>query len=339
MKRKRRKKILIGCLCVLAVLAAAAGTGFYALMGGFYHSEPYTESHDSLTPELAVSGGLIQGYHDEDAPDVEVYKGIPYAAPPVGELRWKVPQDVDAWSGVLDCTHWSSSAMQDDPVPFLNYTEEYIVTNKECSEDCLYLNVWTTSDARETDAALPVIVYIHGGGYSGGGSSCEIYEGQSVAGKGAVFVSINYRVGIFGFLATTELVGEGACAGNYGMMDQIKALEWVRDNIAVFGGDPGNVTIMGQSAGGQSVQSLLVSPKASGLFEHAVVMSSNAVTREGYQTQTERIEKGDEATDGRTTEELRSMSADEVMKIDYDDFGPCIDGVCIVDTYVNSVAL
>ena len=331
------RKIIKTVLICMLIIGIAAGIGIYALMGGFYQLKEYSESHDVLTEPVRINDGWIQGYLDEEYPEVEVFKGISYADAPVGDLRWKAPQDVIPWEGILECTHWSKSAMQAKPVPFLNYTEEFIITNNNLSEDCLYLNVWVKKSSRTNQEKLPVIVFIHGGGYSGGGSSCEIYEGQAIADKGAVFVSINYRVGIFGYLATSELKEEDPSAGNYGLMDQIKALEWVRDNISAFGGDPGNVTIMGQSAGGQSVQSLLVCAKAKGLFQHAVVMSSNAVTRTGYQKQEDRIMNGDKVVKGKTLEELRNMSAEEIMKIDYSDLGPCIDGMYIEDTYLNCV--
>lgn len=332
------KRILKIILIVVIAVILLGGIGLYALMGGFYRLKDYSETHETLTEVVSLKNGNIQGYMDENCSGVEVYKGIPYAKPPVGNLRWKAPQPVESWDGVLDCTRWSSSAIQEKPVPFLNYTEEFIITNNKRSEDCLYLNVWTTTKARENAKALPVIVFIHGGGYSGGGSSCEIYEGQEIAGKGAVFVSINYRLGILGYLATTELCKEDPAAGNYGLMDQIQALEWVKDNIAVFGGDPNNVTIMGQSAGGQAVQSLIVSPKANGLFRHAVVMSSNAATRAAYTTQEDRIRQGDKAIKGKSLAALREMSPEDLMKLDYNDLGPCVDDVFITGSYSECVA-
>lgn len=330
------KRILKIVLLVILLIAVVSGIGLYALMGGFYQLKEYKESHDQLSDVLTLPQGQIQGYIDEDYPEVEVYKGIPYATAPIGDLRWREPQGAQNWSGILDCTKYSSSAMQAKPVPFLNYTEEFIIRNNELSEDCLYLNVWTRTEDRINQSKLPVIVFIHGGGFSGGGSSCEIYDGEAIADKGAVYVNINYRVGIFGYLATSELVSENPSAGNYGLMDQIKALEWVHENISLFGGDPDNVTIMGQSAGGQSVQALLLCEKAKDLFQHAIVMSSNALTRTGYQLQSERITNAERNIDKSLTE-LRNMSAEEVLKIDYDDLGPCIDHIYLDDTYANSI--
>ncbi|MCU4163464.1 carboxylesterase/lipase family protein [Carboxylicivirga caseinilyticus] len=224
---------------------------------------------------VKVCGGLVSGKY---LPDTEVfaYKGIPFAKPPVGDLRWKAPQPVDSWDGVRDCTAFSASAMQFTPQPFLMWTQEFIAPAEPLSEDCLYLNVWTAAKKEEKQ---PVIVFIHGGGFSSGSGSVPIYDGANMAAKGAVFVTINYRVGIFGFFAHPELSKEAASgtSGNYGLLDQIAALKWVRDNIGEFGGDPDNVTIAGQSAGAFSVNYLVASPLAKGLFHRAIAESGGAV--------------------------------------------------------------
>ena len=337
MKRKRTfKVVLITISCILLTAVLAARVFLFVLIRGDQGQQPMQDSFETYTEVLQLSDGRIRGYMYEDT-GVEVYKGIPYAAAPTGELRWKAPQDVTGWTDVRDCVYWSDSAMQAEQNGFMNYTREFIISNKSYSEDCLYLNVWTTSTARESGLELPVIVYIHGGAYNSGGASCEIYQGQGIAQKGAVFVSINYRLGVFGYYSSSELLAEDASAGNYGLMDQIKALEWVRQNIAQFGGDPDNVTVMGQSAGAGAVQSLIISPKAKGLFSRAVVMSYNAVLRSDCVTARERAQLGDKAANGKALAELRATSAEELMKPDWSSLGGCVDGVYLTGTYLDSV--
>jgi para-nitrobenzyl esterase len=199
------------------------------------------------------------------------YKGIPFAAPPVGELRWKAPQALEPWEGILECDAFGPSPVQGKPMAFMFWSEEFLIPADPISEDCLYLNVWT--EAETIEEKLPVIVYIYGGGFRSGGSGCAIYDGASMASKGVVFVSINYRVGLFGFLAHPELTAESeyGSSGNYGILDMIAALKWVNRNISQFGGDPGNVTIAGQSAGAFGVNYLTVSPLARGTFHRALL--------------------------------------------------------------------
>ncbi len=193
---------------------------------------------------------------------VRVYKGIPYAAPPVGALRWKPPQPARPWKGILVAKSFPANCPQ---VP--------IVPGPQ-SEDCLGLNVWTP--ARDASQKLPVMVWIHGGGFQIGSSSQTAYDGEALASRGVVVVSINYRLGIFGFLAHPALDRESprGVSGNYGLLDMIAALEWVRRNVAVFGGDPGNVTIFGESAGGTAVCLLMVMPQAEGLFQKVISESA-----------------------------------------------------------------
>ncbi|MEP7319706.1 MAG: carboxylesterase family protein, partial [Panacibacter sp.] len=224
------------------------------------------------TDTVKVTGGLISGTKSNEG-DIRIFKGIPFAAPPVGDLRWKAPQPVKPWTGVKKCEAFGPSPMQNKPVPFSMWTEEFLIPKEPISEDCLYLNVWTK--AKSAKENKPVIVYIYGGGFSSGGSGCAIYDGEAMAKKGIVFVSINYRVGIFGFFAHPELTKESVsnASGNYGLMDQIAALQWVKKNIASFGGDPNNVTIAGQSAGSMSVNCLVASPQAKGLFQRAIAES------------------------------------------------------------------
>lgn len=224
-------------------------------------------------PTATTKNGLVEGSTTPDGM-VASFKGIPFAAPPLGELRWKAPQPVANWSGSRDCTRFGPSAMQATPAPFFVWSEEFLIPKAPISEDCLYLNVWSPTAAIAKEK-LPVIVWVHGGGFTSGGGACPIYDGEGMARKGVVFVSINYRVGIFGFFAHPELSresGHGA-SGNYAFLDMVAALQWVQQNIAAFGGDPGRVTIAGQSAGSFAVNALVASPLAKGLFHRAIGQS------------------------------------------------------------------
>jgi para-nitrobenzyl esterase len=217
-------------------------------------------------PVVTVAQGQLAGSRAEG---INVFRGIPYAAAPVGDLRWKAPRPAEPWSGIRDAADFGPSCIQ-PPVP---PTSVYFDPPKASSEDCLSLNVWAPEDAEKA----PVIVWIHGGSLRIGGSAQPMYDSAVYAERGIVFVSINYRLGVLGWLAHPELMAEdpSGLSGNYGLLDQIAALEWVRDNIAAFGGDPDNVTIMGESAGALSVTYLLISPPAEGLFDKAIIESTN----------------------------------------------------------------
>lgn len=205
-----------------------------------------------------VTGGRIEGYEEDG---LKVFKGIPFAEAPVGDLRWKAPQRVIDWEGVRSAKEFGPSPIQGGE-------------NPDNSEDCLYLNVWTP--ATSTDDRLPVMVWIYGGGFAGGSSS--YFDGAPIAKRDVLLVSINYRVGVMGFFAHPELSAENDqhVSGNYGILDQIAGLKWVQDNIASFGGDPNNVTIFGESAGGISVSMLCASPLAKGLFARAISQSGGS---------------------------------------------------------------
>jgi para-nitrobenzyl esterase len=226
-------------------------------------------------PVVKTENGLVQGYA---AGELNIFKGIPFAAPPVGDLRWKAPQPVKTWTGVLKCDKFSPSAMQAKPVPFMMWSEEFITPPDKLSEDCLYLNVWAPS--KKSKEKLPVFVWIYGGGFSSGSAACAVYDGEEIATKGIVFVSFNYRVGVIGFMSHPELSSESPnkVSGNYGLLDQIAALQWVKKNIEAFSGDPQKVTIAGQSAGSMSVCSLVASPLAKGLFRGAIAQSGGILT-------------------------------------------------------------
>src|SRR5579859_500407 len=223
-----------------------------------------TASRLSHLNEVKTSSGLVIGAADDD---VVAFKGIPYAAAPVGPLRWRPPQPAPAWSQPL-------TANKVGPICMQKYdAKDNGVGPLPMSEDCLTLNVWRPF--RETGAALPVMVWIHGGGFVNGSGTAALYDGSALARQGVVVVTLNYRLGRFGFFAQPALDREhpGEPVGNFGLLDQIAALKWVRDNIAGFGGNPGEVTIFGESAGGISVNQLMVSPAARGLFKAAITES------------------------------------------------------------------
>jgi para-nitrobenzyl esterase len=239
-----------------------------------------TESQTFKLPdEVEIESGRITGVPGRNQ-SIMVFKGIPYAAPAVGDLRWRPPQPVQPWKGIKACDRFGPSAMQAPQAPFMMWSTEFIIdTSLGYSEDCLTLNVWT--DAESSAWKRPVLLFIHGGGYTSGGSSCEIYDGEGLAKKGVVVVTINYRLGVFGFFTHPALSAESEnrVSGNYGILDMIAALKWVKENIAAFGGDPGNVTIQGQSAGASAVNVLLLSPLATGLFQRAIPQSFNLLNR------------------------------------------------------------
>ena len=213
-----------------------------------------------------VTGGQIEGVVKGG---VASFKGIPFAASPVGNLRWKAPQPIKPWAGVRKSTKYGPAPMQDPRIALLTTGGVGI------SEDCLYLNVWTP--AKDRGEKLPVMVWIYGGGFAMGATSTPIYDGTHLAEKGVVLVSIAYRVGPFGFLAHPELTAEEGGSGCYGIEDQVAGLKWVHDNIAQFGGDPSRVTIFGESAGGISVSMLTIVPSAHGLFQRAISESGGSM--------------------------------------------------------------
>lgn len=225
---------------------------------------------------VKTENGLVEGLHGWD-PRIAVFKGVPYAGPPVGEWRFRSPRPLTPWEGVLQAFDYAPVSMQQTPGIDKEsfWTKEMHPTGPEyeVSEDCLYLNIFTP--ARDNQAMLPVLFYIHGGGFTGGYPSEIEFDWEHMARKGMVVVSIQYRLGIFGFLASTALsqVHTEEGKGNYGIEDQIAALDWTRKNIRAFGGDPDRITIAGQSAGAMSVQCLLASPKTEGMIRGAIVES------------------------------------------------------------------
>lgn len=215
-------------------------------------------------PLVEAPAGKLEG---SEVDGIRAFKGIPYARPPVGDLRWRPPVPAPGWTGVREATKFGKACIQPPPNPASVYYSGALPT----SEDCLTLNVWAPAGAKK----LPVMVWIHGGALAGGSSAEPLYDGTKLAQRGILVVSINYRLGLLGYLAHPALSAESPekLSGNYGLLDQIAALRWVRDNIAAFGGDPGRVTIAGESAGALSVIALLASPRASGLFHRAILQS------------------------------------------------------------------
>jgi para-nitrobenzyl esterase len=244
-------------------------------------------------------------------PDVRVYKGIPYAKPPVGDLRWKKPLAVDAWTSVKPANQFAASCMQ-APYP---ENSPYYSKLGAVSEDCLYLNVWTAAKAAKEKR--PVMVWIHGGAFTRGSGATPTYDGEALAAKGAIVVTINYRLGIFGFFAHPELTKESDVhsSGNYGLLDMVAALQWVHENIAAFGGDPKRVTIFGESAGSWGVNYLMASPLAKGLFERVIGESGANFGRNATLADVEKdgVRFG-ERIGAPTLAALRAKPADELQK-------------------------
>ena len=273
-----------------------------------------------ITQPIAVEGGLVSGVPGNDS-TIMTFKSIPFAAPPVGNLRWRAPQPIVPWHGLHATDKYPPSCIQDIPTANPPWTYEFM-THNEIGEDCLYLNVFTP--ANSAAKKLPVFVWIYGGGFQQGSTAVPLYDGEGLAKKGLVVVTINYRVGVLGFLAHPELTKESGhqSSGNYALLDQIAALQWIQSNIAKFGGDAHNVTIAGQSAGGAAVHDLTASPLARGLFQRAIVQSGgSSVGRGGITNGPEALaaaetkgEKFAEAKGAHSLADLRSMSWQKLME-------------------------
>ena len=294
---------------------------------------------------IKVDSGKLQGFFTADQ-KVIAYKGIPFALPPVEELRWRPPQPLGRWKGTLAARDFGPRCIQFNP------SSDMIFRDPGSSEDCLTLNVWVPADASpgKKSPGLPVMVWIHGGGFASGGTSEARHDGQFLAHRGVIVVSMNYRLGIFGFLALPELAAESAnhASGNYGLMDQTAALAWVQRNIAAFGGDPTNVTLFGESAGSRSVCEQMASPITRGLFAKAIGESSAAFDSPDitipHREQAERIDAvWAERTFGSSRLfYLRQLPVDEVEKPanspNAPAFRPVIDGFFLPDSVPNIYA-
>lgn len=245
-----RAKIAVAALGLALTFTATAG-----------HAE---------TPVVKIDSGTLSG--DQQAGGVKVFKGVPYAQPPIGPLRWRPAVPAKAWSGVLDATRFGPACLQKTKLTAAEKAAEGALPDS-FAEDCLTLNLWVPAKA---DHPLPVMVWLHGGGHTAGGSSLPYYDGTSFARDGVILVSVNYRLGLLGYFAHPALTREAAGdapLGDYGTTDELEALRWVQRNIAAFGGDPANVTLFGESAGGMSTLAILATPSAKGLFSKAIVES------------------------------------------------------------------
>jgi para-nitrobenzyl esterase len=286
---------------------------------------------------ILTDAGLVEGAVSSDS-KVHLFKGIPFAAPPVGALRWKAPQPVAKWGGVHKATAFGPRCMQ------ARIYDDMVFRDRGPSEDCLYLNVWTPSTM--VQARLPVMVWIYGGGFAAGSASEPRQDGENLAKKGVVVVSFNYRLGVFGFLSHPELSRESgrSASGNYGLLDQVAALEWVRKNIAAFGGDADNVTIFGESAGSFSVSALMASPLAQDLFQKAIGESgaffSNTLGAPPLALAEEADQKFADSLGAHSLEALRALPADALLQAAQKPgeirFRPIIDGYFLPD-YVRSI--
>ena len=309
------------------VLMLAFLAGIFVNTQGPYKAHPAVAGKNGgVTDVVTIDDGKLTGVYTSDR-QVEVYAGIPYAKAPVGDLRWKAPQDPEPWKGVLAADSFAPMFMQ--PVNSTLYSSlaqiigyhDYEISlddnyRDQVSEDALYLNIWKPAG---DVSGLPVLVYIHGGSLQTGQPWYADYRGEGLARKDVVVVNMGYRLGVFGFLATDELMDEAGSAGNYGLMDQIKALQWVQENIEAFGGDPGNVTLAGESAGAACVSALCVSPEAKGLFRRAIAESSTVTAPDpahSYALLEDALELGQgvmERFGVSSLEELRQIPAEELV--------------------------
>lgn len=277
---------------------------------------------------VRVESGALRG---ELRQDVRVFLGVPYAAPPVGEGRWRAPGEAVAWEGERPATAYGADCWQN------RMPDDLGASQLPMSEDCLFLNVW--APVARQDGSAPVMVWIHGGGFVGGSAAAAIHDGSELARRGVVVVTPNYRLGRFGFFAHPDLTAESETTGNWGLLDQIAALEWVKRNIAAFGGDPARVTIFGESAGGESVNRLMASPKAKGLFARAITASGGG--RDTWPDLKVAEAKGKAFGESRGAAglaALRALPAQDVLgpitlmnKDDARYSGPMTDGRIVVD--------
>jgi len=305
-------------------------------VAGFLLGMSATAQADSLT--VKTEQGKAQGKTINNG-KVKAFMGLPYAAAPVGDLRWKAPEPAARWKGERDATKFGAHCAQ-GPV-----FADMIFQDAGMSEDCLFLNVYAPAESTDK-SKLPVMFWIHGGGYAGGGSNEPRHNGDFLPTKGVVLVTINYRLGVFGFLATADLAKEAnGSAGNYGLLDMVSALEWVKANIKNFGGDPNNVTIFGESAGSFAVSTLMASPMTRGLFAKGIGESGAAFsdvlpidTLEG------REKKDGDWVAGlgvKSLGELRALSTDKILaavKSKLGGFPPSIDGKLLTEPVADTYA-
>ncbi|MCR5310796.1 MAG: carboxylesterase family protein [Lachnospiraceae bacterium] len=300
-----------------------------------------------VTEPVKVSEGTLTGVYNKDK-SVKIYAGIPYAKAPVGDLRWREPQAPDKYEGIYKADRFGPMAMQKQNGPLYDSLYQIIGFHKynfslfdnyrePASEDCLYLNIW--SPARAESKPLPVIFYVHGGSLTTGQSYYTEYRGEDLAKKGVVFVNFAYRLGVFGYYASNELAeeSENGTTGNYGLLDQIAALKWVKENISAFGGDPNNITIAGESAGSSSVNALCVSPLTEGLFERAIAESSSVLAPKPYHTfrpLSNALETGLRIMrefGAKNISDLRNVPAEKLLNTKFQNSSMTVDGYAIIE--------
>jgi len=288
------------------------------------------------TPVVKTHSGPVSGVAKADGVVVS-FKGIPFATPPVGQLRWRAPKAASPWKETLKADHFGASCMQGPNNELLPWTKEFMYVTP-VSEDCLFLNIWTPKAT--AGAKLPVLVYIHGGAFTSGSGDVPVYDGEALARTGMVIVTINYRLGVLGFMAHPGLTAESEhhSSGNYGLLDQIEALRWVKENIGEFGGDAARVTIAGQSAGAMSVADLLASPLAKGLFSGAIADSGIGgrgvpmLPLADAEKAGEAFAAGKKAT---SIEALRALPVSEFARPG-GRFGPIVDGWVVPENAVTA---
>lgn len=358
-----KKVVLMRCVFSVVFVGLFAGTviscastgssaGSNTTSSGKTVSSAKTSPVKGKAPKVAsivkTEKGAVQGILSDDG-KVEIFAGIPFAKPPVGDLRWKEPQELEPWDGVLAADHFAPMAMQVEFSRFANFLVNLYAHSKNdrtykgpMSEDCLYLNVWRPSNiaAGVGGERIPVLVYIHGGSLTSGQSWYEKYDGTNLAREGIIVVTVAYRLGVFGYFADKELAAESphGTTGNYGLLDQIKALEWVNKNIEAFGGDAENITIAGESAGSSSVNAVCASPLAKGLFRRAIAESSSIVQKtppHTFRTMKAALEMGANIKNEfkcSTVEDLRKIPAEKLIKTKYKNSSMTVDGYALPRT-------
>ena len=299
------------------------------------------------TEVMHLENGDVVGTYNNDK-TVRIYAGVPYAEAPVGDLRFREPQDKVDWEGVLNCTYFAPRAMQQDQSQLMSSAVNIYSMGKwvpdykmypiqEMSEDCLYLNIWRPN-TNETN--LPILVYIHGGSLMTGSSAASDTNGETYAKKGVIMITVSYRLGVFGYFAHPDLISESPnnTTGNYGLLDQIKALKWVNDNAEYFGGNKDNITIAGESAGSSSISALCTSPLAKGLFKKAIGESSSLVvskTPHTFRKLDDAIKMGNDIMQEfkcNSIEDLRKIDAKELVKTKYTNSMMTVDGYALPKT-------
>ena len=344
----RRKKLGARyIIAAFAIFAAVLGLNLILTAPPVKRTPAVDGKNPDVTDVITIPQGQLTGVYNKDH-TARVYAGIPYAKAPVGDLRFKEPQKPENWDGIQAFDHFGPMAMQKTGAVWfdslshilgwhdyrVNLGDEYV---NEVSEDCLYLNVFTPG--KEQDELLPVIFYVHGGSLTTGQSDYTEYRGENLAEKGVVYVNFAYRLGVFGYYAADDLKAESpnGTTGNYGLLDQIAALQWVHDNIEYFGGDPDKITIAGESAGASSVNALCISPLTEGLFRYAIAESSGIVPKEPFHTfryYEDAIATGDEVREEfgvSSSAELRNLSAEDLLQTKTQNSSMTVDGYAIIE--------